>query len=210
MTVCAEGIWQIFEDRWPIDIFTGPSFWSPAKFERCDPSDIKIKVTRVSPSLSFALASISTVLCSSISVYLCLTPPVHSVHLSLETFCWCIVVKAILRGVNGMLGVGWVPHQPSHALDNVSTPVFDRPLVIVVPSHILEGVEFPFPERLIISHASHELLDSIHVFEAWERQSGVFFLQHGVIVRLYTMRFDHSLDIFVLFTHRKQVIGIVM
>jgi hypothetical protein len=49
-------------------------------------------------------------------------------------------VKATLRGVNEMLGVGWLPHQPFHAVHNVSTPVFDRPLLIVISSRILEGV----------------------------------------------------------------------
>jgi hypothetical protein len=39
-----------------------------------------------------------------------------------------------------MLGVGWLLHQPSHAFDDVSTPVFDWPLVIVIPSDILEAV----------------------------------------------------------------------
>jgi hypothetical protein len=39
-----------------------------------------------------------------------------------------------------MLGVGWLPHQPSHAFDDVSTPVFDRALVIVIPFHILKSV----------------------------------------------------------------------
>jgi hypothetical protein len=47
---------------------------------------------------------------------------------------------ATLRGENEMLGVGWLPHQPSHAFDDVSTPVFDRALVIVIPSHILESM----------------------------------------------------------------------
>jgi hypothetical protein len=65
-----------------------------------------------------------------------------------------------------MLGVGWLPHQPSHAFDDVSTAVFDRALVIVIPSHILKSVLFPLPETLIIWHASHELLDAIPVCEA--------------------------------------------
>jgi hypothetical protein len=39
-----------------------------------------------------------------------------------------------------MLGAGWLPHQPSHAFDDVSTPVFDMALVIVIPSLILEIV----------------------------------------------------------------------
>jgi len=49
-------------------------------------------------------------------------------------------VDAALRGVHEMLSVGWVPHQPSHALDDVSTPGFDRALGIVIPSHIVESV----------------------------------------------------------------------
>jgi hypothetical protein len=55
-------------------------------------------------------------------------------------FWWHIAVKATLRGVNEILGVVRLPLQPSHAFDVVSTPVFDMPLVIVIPSHILEGV----------------------------------------------------------------------
>jgi len=101
---------------------------------------MKIKGTSVSPSLSVALTSISTLLSWSISAYLCLPPPVRCVHFSIEAFRWRIAVKAMLRGVNEMLGVGWLPHQPSHAFDEVSTAVFDRPLVIVIPSHILESV----------------------------------------------------------------------
>jgi hypothetical protein len=50
------------------------------------------------------------------------------------------VVKAMLMGVNEMLGVGCLPHQPSHAFNDVSISVFHRPVVIVIPSHILEGV----------------------------------------------------------------------
>jgi len=83
---------------------------------------------------------ISTLLSSSISAYLCFPPPVCSVHFSIEVFRLRIADKATLRGVNEMLGVGWLPHQPSHAFNDVSTPVFDRPLVIVIPSHILESV----------------------------------------------------------------------
>jgi hypothetical protein len=39
-----------------------------------------------------------------------------------------------------MPGVSWLPHQPSHALDDVSTAVFDRVLVIVIPFHILNSL----------------------------------------------------------------------
>jgi len=59
------------------------------------------------------------------------------VHFDIEAFRWCIAVKATLRGINQMLGVRWLPHQPSHAFDDVSTPVFDSALVIVIPFHIL-------------------------------------------------------------------------
>jgi len=139
-TLCADGNWWIFEDTLPIVIYTGHCFLLPAKFERCVLLDIKIKGTSVSPSLSVDLTSISTLFCSSISAYLFLPPPGRSVRFSIEAFWWCIAVKATLRGLNEMLGVGWLPHQPSHTFDDVSTPVFDRPLVIVIPSHILGSV----------------------------------------------------------------------
>jgi hypothetical protein len=132
------------------------------------------------------------------------------VQFSIEVFRWRIAVKATLRGVNEMLSIGLWPHQPSHAFDDVSTPVFDRPLVIVIPSHILEGVKFPLPQSQMNRHASYELLDAIPVFEAWETQSGVSFLQHVVIVHLDTILLDPTLDIFVLFTCRKRIVGIVL
>jgi hypothetical protein len=62
------------------------------------------------------------------------------VHFGIEAFRWRIAVKATLKGVNMVLGVLWLPHQPSHAFDDVSTPVFDRALVIVISFHILEIV----------------------------------------------------------------------
>jgi hypothetical protein len=46
----------------------------------------------------------------------------------------------MLSGVIEMLRIGWEPHQPSHAFDDVSTAVFDRALVIVIPSHIRKSV----------------------------------------------------------------------
>jgi len=99
-----------------------------------------IKVTSVSPTLSVDKTLISTVLSSSISPYLGLPPPVRSVHFNIEAFRGHIAVKATLSGENEMLGIGWLPHQPSHAFDDVSTPVFDRALVSVIPSHIVESV----------------------------------------------------------------------
>jgi hypothetical protein len=132
------------------------------------------------------------------------------VHLSIEAFRLHIDVKAMLRGVNEMLGVGLLPHQPSDAFDDVSTPVFDRPLVIVIPSHIIESLQFRLPESRIIWHASHKLRDAIPIFEAWEMQSGVFFLQHVVIVCLHTLLLDPALDIFVLITRCKWVVEIVL
>jgi hypothetical protein len=62
------------------------------------------------------------------------------VHFGIEAFLGRIAVKAPLRGENDILSVGWLRHQPSHAVDDLSTPVFDRALVIVIPSHILESV----------------------------------------------------------------------
>jgi len=132
------------------------------------------------------------------------------VHFGIQAFRWRISVKATLRGVDEMLGVRWLPHQQCHAFDDISTPVFDRALVIVIPFHIMESVQFPLPESQIIWHASHELLEAIPVFEAWETQSGVFFLQHVVIVRLHAVLLDPTLDIFVLFTRRKWVVWILL
>jgi hypothetical protein len=96
--------------------------------------------TSVSPSLSVALTLIRTLLSSSISAYLCLPLQVCSEQFSIEAFRCCITVKATLSGVNEMLGIHWLPHQPSHAFDDVSTPVFNSALVIVIPCHILESV----------------------------------------------------------------------
>jgi len=138
--LCVEGIWWNFEDRLEMAIYTGHSALSRAKFKRCVPSDMIIKGTSVSPTLSIVQMSISTLLSSSISPYLCLPPLVCSVHFGIEVFWGHVAVKAMLRGVNEMLRVGWLPHQPSHAFDDVSTPVFDRVLVIVIPSPILESV----------------------------------------------------------------------
>jgi hypothetical protein len=84
--------------------------------------------------------SVSTIPCLDISPYLCVAPQVLSVHFGMEVFQWRIAVKAMLRGINKMLGVRWPPHQLSHAFDDASTPVFDRALVIVIPLHILESV----------------------------------------------------------------------
>jgi hypothetical protein len=46
----------------------------------------------------------------------------------------------MLRGETEMLGIGCVPHQSSHGVDDVSTAVFHRVRVKVIPSHILESV----------------------------------------------------------------------
>jgi len=83
-------------------------------------------------------------------------------------------------------------------------------LVIAIPFHILESVEFPLPKSQIIWHASHELLATIPISEAWETQTSVFFLQHIVIVPLHALLLDPTLDIFVLFTRRKRIVGIVL
>jgi len=82
--------------------------------------------------------------------------------------------------------------------------------VIVIPSHILKSVQFPLPGRVIIWHATNEILDDIPVVESWETQSGVYFLQHVVIVPLHAFLLDPTQDIFVLFTRGKRVVGILL
>jgi hypothetical protein len=72
------------------------------------------------------------------------------VHFGIEAFQGHIAVKATLRVENKILGIGWMTHQPSYGFHVVSTPVFDRELVIVIPCHILKSVQFPLPESLII------------------------------------------------------------
>jgi hypothetical protein len=57
-------------------------------------------------------------------------------------------------------------------------------------------------------HASHELMDAIPILDAWEMLSGVCVLQHVVIIRLDAFFLDPTLDLFVLFTCRKHVVGI--
>jgi hypothetical protein len=96
----------------------------------------------------------------------------------MEVVWWRIELNATLSGVNRNLGVRWLPHQLSHACDDVSTVVFERVLVIATRFHIVESGLFPLPESQIKWHPSHELLDSIFGVEAWETPSGVFFLQH--------------------------------
>jgi len=62
------------------------------------------------------------------------------VQCGIEGFQWRVGVKAILRGVTAMLGIGWLPHPRSHTFDDVSTAVFDRESVIVISSQILRSV----------------------------------------------------------------------
>jgi len=59
-------------------------------------------------------------------------------------------------------------------------------------------------------HASHELLDVMAVFDGWETHRSVFFFQHVVIPPLNTVLYVPTLGIFVLFTLRKRVVGIVL
>jgi hypothetical protein len=62
------------------------------------------------------------------------------VNFGIEEFLGGITIKPTLRGENEMLSVAWLPHRPSHAFEDISTPVFNRVLVIVIPSHILMSV----------------------------------------------------------------------
>jgi len=108
-----------------------------------------------------------------------------------------------------MLCTWCLPHQPSHAVDDISTPVFDKVLVIVIALHILQSVLFFHPERLNIWHACHELRDVIPVFDLWHMLSFVCFVQHIVLICLYGHLLDPTLDIFVLFTLPKLEDGFV-
>jgi len=74
----------------------------------------------------------------------------------------------MLSSVNDIPSVVCMTHQPSHAFDDVWTLIFDRMLVIIIPSHIIESVYFPLPESLINWHASHYLLDANPILETWE------------------------------------------
>jgi hypothetical protein len=121
-----------------------------------------------------------------------------------------MAVKAMPRGVHVMLRIGWLLHQRSYHVHDVLIPVFDRPLVIVSPSDMLKSVLFPLPKSLIIWHGSHGLLDAITVFETSETHSGVFFLQHLVIVHLPALLLDPRLDIFELFMCPQQGVWIVL
>jgi len=56
--------------------------------------------------------------------------------------------------------------------------------------------------------ASRDLGGSIALLEAWETQSGVIFIQDVVIVCLHTHHLDPTVDISVLPTRCKRVVGI--
>jgi len=137
---CVEDIWWIFHDRLTIALYEGHSCLGPGQFDRCVPWNIMINRTSVSPTLSVAITSNSTWLCSGISPYLCLPLLVFSVHFSIDALRWGITVNTMLKCKNQMLGVGGLPHQPSHTHEYVSTAVFVRALVIVIPFHILKSV----------------------------------------------------------------------
>ena len=209
-TLCVQAIWRILEDGLPIVIHTGNSLLLPAQFERCVPLDMKIKGTSVSPTLSVDLMSGCTSSPPDIAPYLCLPPPVGSMHFGIEAFRWHIADNATLTGVNKILSEVCLPHQRCQVFDDVLTAVFDRALVIVIPSHILRTVQFPLLGSLMISHASHGLLEAIPVFEVSETQSGVLYLRQSVIIHLHAILLDPTLDISVVVTRHKRVVGCVL
>jgi len=167
---------------------------------------MKINGISVSLSLSINQTSISTLLSWSTSPYLCHPPQSCSVHFGIQAFRWPIAVKVTLRGGNVMLGIGCQLHQPSFDVDDVLTLVFDRVLVIFIPSHIIMSVLFTLLESLIIWYTSQELLHAITIVDACKMPSGGFILEHIVIVRLYALRLHPTLDIFVLVTHCERVV----
>jgi hypothetical protein len=105
MMLRVEGVWLILEDRMPIVIYTGNSFLLRAKIERCFPSNIIMKGSSASPTLSIDKTSISKLLSLSISNSLCLPPAVCSVHFGIEAFRVYMAVKSILKSENVMLGI---------------------------------------------------------------------------------------------------------
>lgn len=210
MTGCIEGILQIFKDGLPIVIYTGHCNLLPAKLGRCVLSDLKIQGTSVSPSLDIALTSISRMLSSNSFADLYLPAPVSRVHFTIKAFWWRIMVNTFPKHVNMMLDVGCLPHQPSHACNDVSTAELDRALVTVIPSYIVESVKFLLSESHTNWHASHEVLDAIPIFEAWETYTGVFFHQQVVIVRLHTCLSDSTPVIVELLTDCEQVVRRVL
>jgi len=210
MKLFIQGIWQIFKVWLPNVIYAGYSLLSQPKFRRCILSVMRIKGTSVSPTLSIDLMLIGTLLSTSITAYLCLPPPVCTVHIGIEAFWWRIAVRAMLWGINEMLCLGWLPHEPSRSFDDVWAPVLDSALVIHISSHILESVKFPLLENLLIWHASHELLDAISIIEAWEMKSNVFLLQQVDMVHLHALLLDPTPDLCVQFKCCKCVVGIVL
>jgi hypothetical protein len=63
---------------------------------------------------------------------------------------------------------------------------------------------------MIIWHSRHELLHTVPAFEGWDTQSSVFIFHRIAIVPPHTLLLGPTVDIVVLFTRRKQVIGIVL
>jgi hypothetical protein len=70
----------------PIAIYSGHCLLLPATFERCVPSDMKIKGTCVSSTLSIVQMLICTLLSWSTSPYRCLPQQVCCVHFGIEAF----------------------------------------------------------------------------------------------------------------------------
>jgi hypothetical protein len=132
------------------------------------------------------------------------------VHCVTEAFQKHVALNPKLSGENEMLGVGWLSHQRSHGVDDISSPVVDMLLVIDIPSDVLKSVLFPLGQIMIIFRVSRERQDCIPVVEASETQSCAFVIQHVVIVRLHAMLLNPSMDICVLIMGRKRVEGIVL
>jgi len=76
----------MFKDGLPIVIDTGHAFSLRAKFKRCVPLDMNIKLIRVSPTLCVDLTSVTTSSPSGISPYLFLPPPVGRRHFGIAEF----------------------------------------------------------------------------------------------------------------------------
>jgi hypothetical protein len=80
--------------------------------------------------------------------------------------------------------------------------------VSAIPFHNLVSGLFSLPQSPIVWHAYHDLLVAISVLESCDMQSGDIFLQH--VVGLHARSLDHTLNIFLLSTGRKQVFRMIL
>jgi hypothetical protein len=139
MTPCVDGIWRIMESRMWIVIYTGHTLLL-GRFRTCVLLDMQTEGGRGFPTPRVYSTLISMRLSFIILPYLLLPHPVCNAHIGMQAFWWQMAVKWTLRGVKTIFCIRWLMPEQSHAFDDIWTPVFDRVLVIVIPSYILDFV----------------------------------------------------------------------